>query len=82
MFFTKAIGVSEILMAVWILSGIKPRLNALAQIFIIAVMNSIEFILVPDLLLFGKVNSILAIVLIFVIYYNEFVLNKKLVQQI
>jgi hypothetical protein len=76
--FTKMIGVSEVCMAVWILSGIKPRLNVAVQIVIIATMNSIEFFLAPDLLLWGKANSIFAFIFILVIYCNEFVLNKKL----
>jgi uncharacterized membrane protein YphA (DoxX/SURF4 family) len=77
-FFTKAIGVSETLMALWILSGFKTRLNAVTQIILVATMNILEFILVPDLLLFGKFNSIFALIFIIIIYYNEFVLNKKL----
>jgi uncharacterized membrane protein YphA (DoxX/SURF4 family) len=74
---TKIIGVSEILMAVWILSGIKTRLNAVTQIAIILLMNSIEFTLASDLLLWGKMNLIFAILFTVVIYFNEFVLNKK-----
>ena len=76
--FTKIIGSSEILMAVWIISGIKTRLNAMTQISIVAIMNVIEFLLVPDLLLWGKTNSIFALLFILVTYYNEFVLHKKL----
>jgi uncharacterized membrane protein YphA (DoxX/SURF4 family) len=68
---TKLIGVSEILMAVWILSGIKPRLNAIAQIVIVATMNVIEFFLVSDLLLWGKMNSIFALLFIGLVYYHE-----------
>ena len=48
---TLAIGFSEFFMALWILSGIRSKLNAMAQILIIATMNTLEFILVPDLLL-------------------------------
>lgn len=76
--FTKIIGSSEILMAVWIISGIKTRLNAMTQISIVAIMNVIEFLLVPDLLLWGKANSMFALLFILVTYYNEFVLRKKL----
>ncbi len=75
---TLLIGVSEILMAAWVLSGIKTRLNAIVQITIVATMNIIEFNLAPDLLLWGRFNSIFAMMLIVLIYYNEFVLNKKL----
>jgi hypothetical protein len=74
---TILIGVSEIIMAVWILSRHKSKLNAIAQITIIAIMNTLEFILVPDLLLWGKFNSLFALLLIVVIYINEFHLNKK-----
>jgi uncharacterized membrane protein len=78
---TIAIGCSEIFMAIWILSNIKSRLNAITQILIIATMNTLEFILVPDLLLWGKANAIFAFILILVVYFNEFYLNKKLGQQ-
>ena len=44
-------------------------------------MNIVEFILVPDLLLWGKANAIFAFILILIVFYNEFYLNKKLEQQ-
>lgn len=71
------IGFSEIGMAIWVISGIKRRLNAVTQIAIIAVMNILEFILVPDLLLWGRANSIFAFMFVLLIYYNEFYLLKK-----
>lgn len=71
------IGVSEIAMAIWIISGIRSRLNALLQIAVIAVMNTLEFILVPGLLLWGRFNALFALLLILVIYYNEFHLKPK-----
>lgn len=77
--FTKLIGLSEIVMAIWIWSRFKTKLNAISQIIIIATMNTLEFILVPDLLLWGKLNAVFAFLFILLIYYNEFVLNKKLV---
>ncbi|HEY4107433.1 DoxX-like family protein [Puia sp.] len=61
---TKLIGVAELLMAVWILSGIETRLAAITQVMVIAAMNSIEFFMAPDLLLFGRGNAILAGVLV------------------
>jgi hypothetical protein len=79
---TFLIGVSEIIMAVWILSRLWTRPNAVIQILVIATMNILEFILVPDLLLWGKANAIFAVLFILLIYYNEFVINKKLMQQI
>ncbi len=77
---TIIIGCSEILMGVWIVSNIQSRLNAIVQILVIAAMNTLEFFLVPGLLLWGKANVIFAFLLILVIYFNEFYLNKKLTQ--
>jgi len=79
--FTFSIGLSEIFMAIWILSNYKARINAIVQIAVVATMNTLEYILVPDLLLWGKMNSMFAFLLILVIYYNEFHLNKKITQQ-
>ena len=78
---TLAIGLSEIGMAVWILSGIKRRLNAIAQIITIATMNMLEFILVPDLLLWGRFNALFAFLFILLIFYIEFYGRNKLAQQ-
>ncbi|WP_439882165.1 DoxX-like family protein [Pontibacter sp. MBLB2868] len=78
---TLLIGLSEIGMAVWVLSGINTRLNALAQITIVATMNVLEFVLVPDLLLWGRMNAAFALLFILVVYYNEFELNRKLTRQ-
>ena len=75
---TLLIGISEILMAIWILSGIRPRLNAIMQVLIIATMNTLEFIFVPDLLLWGKANACFAFLLILFICYNEFGQGKNL----
>ena len=78
---TIGIGGAEIMMAIWILSGIRSRLNAFTQIIVVAAMNIIEFSIVPDLLLWGKANILFAILFILIIFYNEFVINKKLIQQ-
>ncbi|GAA3521345.1 hypothetical protein GCM10022393_39630 [Aquimarina addita] len=74
---TFLIGISEIIMAIWIISGIKPKVNAILQILIVATMNILEFVLVPDLLLWGKANSSFALLFIIFVYFNEFVLNNK-----
>jgi hypothetical protein len=74
--FTKAIGVSEVLMVVWILSRIKSRFCALFQMAIVGTMNILEFVLVPDLLLFGKLNILFASAFIALIYLDEFVFRK------
>jgi uncharacterized membrane protein YphA (DoxX/SURF4 family) len=73
--FTTLIGFAEIAMAVWVLLGIFSRFNAIAQIVIVLVMNVIEFTLVPDLLLWGKMNILFAALFALLVYYNEFHLN-------
>ena len=77
---TILIGLAETAMAIWILAGIYIRFNAIVQIILIAVMNTLEFILVPELLLWGKWNSLFAFLFIVLIYYNEFHLRKKIIQ--
>ena len=71
------IGIAEVVMAIWVLTKYKSRLNAIVQIAIVTMMNIIEFILVPDLLLWGRLNIVFAFIFIGLVYYNEFVLNKK-----
>jgi len=78
--FTFLIGLSEIFIAFWIIIGLKSRFNAIFQIIIITIMNTIEFILVPDLLLWGRFNVVFAFLLILAIYMNEFHLHKRLIQ--
>ncbi len=74
---TKAIGCAEIAMVIWIVSGIKSRLNAIMQMIIVAVMNTIEFFAAPDLLLWGRGNAAFAVLFIIIIYINQFNLYKK-----
>jgi len=78
---TRAIGFSEMAMAVWILSGFKTKLNAITQVVVIATMNSLEFIMAPDLLLWGRFNALFAFLFILVILYNEFYLRNWQTQQ-
>ncbi|GAO42510.1 DoxX-like family protein [Flavihumibacter petaseus] len=68
--FTKLIGFAEIGMAVWIISGLRPRLNTIVQVVVIASMNLLEFILVPDLLLWGKFNAFFAFLFILLIGFT------------
>ena len=78
---TLLIGFAETAIAVWILSGIRKRFNTILQIVLIVTMNTIEFILAPDLLLWGRANSVFAFAFIILIYYNEFQVNKKSIHQ-
>jgi hypothetical protein len=79
---TLLIGFAEIGMAVWVLSGIRARLNAVLQIAVVVTMNILEFFLVPELLLWGRLNILFALLFIVVIYYNEFILNRRQTLQI
>jgi len=80
--WTLLIGFAEFGMALWIISGITPRLNAIVQIIVIATMNALEFILAPGLLLWGRFNALFAFLFILLIYYNAFGFRNKLVQQV
>lgn len=73
---TMAIGTSEVIMVGWILSGIKRRACAIFQIAVVGLMNIIEFVLVPDLLLFGRWNIVFASVFVIIVYIWEFKLWK------
>ncbi len=71
---TRAIGIAEVGMAIWIISGIHPRLNAITQIVLVATMNVVEYSRARDLLLFGRANAIVAALFILLIFYKEFFL--------
>ncbi|WP_017734083.1 DoxX-like family protein [Nafulsella turpanensis] len=79
---TIIIGIAEVGMAVWILSGIQPRLNAIAQISVVALMNIIEFVVVPELLLWGRFNAVFALLFIWVVYYKEFGFQRQVPQKV
>ncbi len=72
---TFLIGIAEVIMAIWILSGKYFKINIYTQISVIAAMNILEYIFVPDLLMFGKLNIVFAGVLIVTIYVNAFIIN-------
>jgi len=79
---TILIGLAELLMAIWIVSGIKPKWNAITQITVIGTMNILEFFLALDLLLWGRLNLYFALGLMLGIYLNEFVIRRKLINPI
>lgn len=74
---TIAIGLSEIGIAVWTLSGIKSKYNAMFQIVIVAAMNLLEFFGASDLLLWGRLNALFAFFFILIIYYTNFKLTPN-----
>jgi hypothetical protein len=61
------IGIAELIMVAWILSGRWPWLCTLAQVVVIMAMNIIEQVLAPELLLFGRFNLLLAVLLCVVV---------------
>ncbi|TKB98045.1 DoxX-like family protein [Pedobacter cryotolerans] len=75
---TKTIGILEVLLAIWILTRLQPKLTTLFQLMLIASMNIIEFFLAPELLLFGKLNIIFAIIFMGIIYANQCYHQKEL----
>jgi hypothetical protein len=74
---TQLIGVGEVLLALWILSGKWSRLCAWTQIGLVALMNGIECMLAPDLLLFGRLNALFALLFIGLVYGNQFILSAQ-----
>jgi hypothetical protein len=72
---TRAIGVAEVGMAVWVLSGIQRRLCVLVQMVLVGTMNVLEFALAKDLLLWGQFNSVFAALFLLALYYYGFVLT-------
>lgn len=74
---TILIGIAETCMAVWIITNPNQKFNAIVQSIIIATMNVLEFLLVPQLLLWGRLNIVFAFLFIVVILYNEFMLKNK-----
>lgn len=74
---TNAIGVGEVLLALWILSWRFPRVVAVIQILLVAAMNALELALVPDLLLWGPFNVLFAFVFIVAVFCNGFLLRAR-----
>lgn len=69
---TRMIGAGEVVMAVWVLSGIRWKWSCTAQIAAVLLMNLIEFFVVPDLLLFGRFNSIVALTYVSIVAWAGF----------
>jgi len=75
---TIAIGFGELLMAIWIFSRKFNRVSSLIQILLVGVMNILEFILVPELLLWGRLNLLFALAFIVLVCYQGFILQSKI----
>lgn len=72
---TKLIGVLEVGMALWVLSKYKEKWNMYIQIIIVMSMNILEFLFVPELLLWRQFNLLFALLFVGIIYFNG--MNRK-----
>jgi len=68
---TRLIGLGEIGIALWVASGIQSRWCALVQIGLVLSMNTLEAILAPDLLLWGRANALFAALFCVLIYLHS-----------
>lgn len=66
---TRTIGLLEIGMAIWVISGRYRRVNVLVQVSVVMIMNLLEFLLAPDLLLFGRMNIVVAALFCIMLLY-------------
>ncbi|MGJ8661823.1 MAG: DoxX-like family protein [Bacteroidota bacterium] len=64
---TLVIGLGECLFGLLVLSGWRWRYTASLQILAVLTMNVIEFVLARDLLLFGALNALIALVYCFLV---------------
>ena len=74
---TILIGLSEIAMAGWILLDRYRRTTAIIQIVIFLTMNILETLLEPDLLLWGYLNPVFAVLFCGAIYYHGFASRQE-----
>lgn len=74
---TVVIGLSEVLLALWVWSRFRSRLCALLQMGLVATMNVLEFFLSPDLLLWGHLNALYAVGFIVIVGLTEWKLKGK-----
>lgn len=79
---TRLIGVAEIGMAVWVLSGRWLRLSVAAQIALVLTMNLLEFLLAADLLLWQQFNLLFAGLFALLLYYYGFIQSTSSPQSV
>lgn len=68
---TIMIGIAEVAVGGWIISGLHSTACKLFQICIIMTMNIIEFSKAPELLLYGKLNIVFAALFCLFLLYVE-----------
>lgn len=77
-FLTFSIGLGETFIAFLILLNWRPKVLAWAQVILIMSMNSMEFIFIPEMLLFGEWNLLFAIILSLAILANQTIIPHSL----
>ena len=71
------IGFLEVCLSIWLFTKYKQKLATILQIFLVLLMNIIEFILAKELLLWREYNIVFALIFITIVYLNGFYFNKK-----
>ena len=71
------IGFLEVCLSIWLFTKYKQKLATILQIFLVLVMNIIEFIIAKELLLWREYNIVFALIFITTVYLNGFYFNKK-----
>ena len=69
---TIMIGLSEIAVGLWVLGGRYRKETAIAQIVVVLTMNTLESLLVPELLLWGYLNPVFAVMFCGLVYWHGF----------
>ena len=75
---TKLIGFGEVMLAFWVLSKIYQRTNTIVQIALVMVMNILETLLVPEMLLWGRMNMVFAVIFSGILLWKEFIFKPHI----
>ena len=75
---TKLIGFGEVMLAFCVLSKIYQRTNTIVQIALVMVMNILETILVPEMLLWGRMNMVFAVIFSGILLWKEFIFKPHI----
>lgn len=67
-----AIGLAEVVLAAWVWSRWRQWLCVGTQIGIVLLMNAIEFVFARDLLLWGPLNAVFAMMFCAVVFFHSY----------
>lgn len=71
------IGIAEVIMSIWVISRWRHKLCTSIQMLVVIVMNIMEYLLAPQLLLWGRMNIVFAFCFVILLYCNEFIVYKE-----